>query len=132
MQTETIVRRDNMPVSRRSLLQITGAAVLSSALTAPTTAQGGDAWDKTFPKSDRVDHRKVGLQVRRCAVQAQVRAQVELQPGRQQVSDGRVSRVLPHGPRRIEVLRGPQLGIGGDPGRRRCGWATCRDRQPGR
>ena len=46
---------------RRSLLQLTGAGVAVSAIALSSTAsaQSAAAWDKTFPKSDRVDHRKV-------------------------------------------------------------------------
>lgn len=46
---------------RREMLKLTGLAALGMAPTvaAPAMAQQTLAWDKTFPKSDRVDHRKV-------------------------------------------------------------------------
>ncbi len=52
---------------RRQLLKLTGtgiaAACIASAITAPasaeTTLKLGDSWDKTFPKSDKVNHQKV-------------------------------------------------------------------------
>jgi hypothetical protein len=50
-------------ISRRRVLQLTGASVaaatMAAAPLAPVFAQNGGAWDKTFPKSDRVDHQKV-------------------------------------------------------------------------
>lgn len=49
-------------VGRRNFLKLTGAGVAAgvmSAMKAPVFAQQTLAWDKTFPKSDRVDHRKV-------------------------------------------------------------------------
>lgn len=45
-------------IDRRSLILLTGAGL--AAMATPALAQGGD-WDKTFPKSDRVDHRKVSF-----------------------------------------------------------------------
>jgi uncharacterized protein len=52
-------------VGRRHLLKLTGigaaALGLLSAAEAPAFGQSTLAWDKTFPKSDRVDHRKVSL-----------------------------------------------------------------------
>ena len=54
-------------MSRRALLQITGVGVTATMLadtSAPVLAQGGDSWDKTFPKNDRVDHRKVSFRNR--------------------------------------------------------------------
>lgn len=60
-------------ISRRNVLVLSGAALLAAG-TRPAAAQvnatGGSAvqltqaWDKTFPKSDRVDHRKVTFQNR--------------------------------------------------------------------
>jgi len=55
-----------MTLDRRSLLKIGGL----TAATAGVLAMGGavaeaatsETWDKTFPKSDKVDHRKVTLQ----------------------------------------------------------------------
>lgn len=50
---------------RRQLLKLTGmgaaALGLMSADAAPALAQSTLGWDKTFPKSDRVDHRKVSF-----------------------------------------------------------------------
>ncbi|HEX8620373.1 MAG TPA: alpha/beta hydrolase [Allosphingosinicella sp.] len=50
-------------VSRRRMLQLTGASIAAAAMAAApearVSARNGGAWDKTFPKSDRVDHRKV-------------------------------------------------------------------------
>jgi len=50
-------------VSRRDLLQLTGggvaAATMLAASSVPASAANSGSWDKTFPKSDRVDHRKV-------------------------------------------------------------------------
>ncbi|ATY34348.1 alpha/beta hydrolase [Sphingomonas psychrotolerans] len=50
------------PISRRRALQLTGASVAAATLAAPLApafSQDGGAWDKVFPKSDRVDHQKV-------------------------------------------------------------------------
>jgi hypothetical protein len=50
-------------VSRRDMLQLTGgglaAAAMPAASSAPAFGQNSGSWDKTFPKSSRVDHRKV-------------------------------------------------------------------------
>ncbi len=48
-------------VSRRGLLQLAGAGMAAAAVAgAPAAiAQPTSSWDKTFPKSDRVDHQKV-------------------------------------------------------------------------
>ncbi|MBK8177274.1 MAG: alpha/beta hydrolase [Rhodospirillales bacterium] len=61
MQTVT-----DVPVcalNRRSLLKLTGATAAVLGATAlpggAAIAQGTDAWDKTFPRSDRADHCKV-------------------------------------------------------------------------
>jgi hypothetical protein len=62
MSTTTVSQIDRTEpghVSRRNLLQLAGTAAMLSAPMAPALAQAGAAWDKTFPKSDRVDHRKV-------------------------------------------------------------------------
>ena len=51
-------------VGRRNFLKLTSAGVAAgvmSAIDAPVFAQQTLAWDKTFPKSDRVDHRKVSF-----------------------------------------------------------------------
>ncbi|HEX8126068.1 MAG TPA: alpha/beta hydrolase [Allosphingosinicella sp.] len=51
------------PVSRRSILQLTGAAVAAAGMaalpSAPAYPRNRAGWDKVFPKSNRVDHRKV-------------------------------------------------------------------------
>src|SRR6478672_2641692 len=49
-------------VGRRNFLKLTGlgvAAGVASIMKAPVSAHQTLAWNKTFPKSDRVDHRKV-------------------------------------------------------------------------
>ncbi len=50
-------------VSRRGILQLTGAAVAAASMvalpSAPALGQTSASWDKVFPKSNRVDHRKV-------------------------------------------------------------------------
>jgi fermentation-respiration switch protein FrsA (DUF1100 family) len=55
--------RDQSHISRRGMLQLTGASVaaatLAAASAAPAFEQKGGVWDKTFRKSDRIDHRKV-------------------------------------------------------------------------
>lgn len=53
-------QQNALSVSRRGLLQLTGAA----ALAAPALGQGGEPWDKVFPKSGRVGHRKVSFKNR--------------------------------------------------------------------
>ena len=48
---------------RRNLLKLTGASIAAlgvmSATSGAAFAQEAPAWDKTFPKSDKVDHQKV-------------------------------------------------------------------------
>ena len=48
---------------RRTLMKGAGAiaamSAIPAALSAPDFAQGASAWDKTFPRSARVDHQKV-------------------------------------------------------------------------
>jgi len=56
-------------LSRRGVLQLSGAAVAATTLMAlPATTiaagQGSANWDKVFPKSSRVDHRKVSFKSR--------------------------------------------------------------------
>jgi uncharacterized protein len=50
-------------LSRRNLLNLAGAAAALGAMSlagpAPAETRTTSAWDKTFPKSDRVDHQKV-------------------------------------------------------------------------
>ena len=50
-------------LDRRALLKLAsaGAAAFTAASigASPATAQDAGDWDKTFPKSDRVDHQKV-------------------------------------------------------------------------
>lgn len=55
-------------VNRRNMLQTGGSGLVAAAVMSASpalasarggAAQGAGAWDKTFPKSDRVDHRKV-------------------------------------------------------------------------
>ena len=62
--TRLLEHRAGVNVGRRNLLKLTGVgvAVLSMmSVDAPTFAQSTLAWDKTFPKSERVDHRKVSF-----------------------------------------------------------------------
>jgi fermentation-respiration switch protein FrsA (DUF1100 family) len=66
-----VERRDGTSIaglnpSRRMLLKGAGAVVaatgaISAATAAPALAQGAAAWDKTFPKSERVAHQKVSF-----------------------------------------------------------------------
>jgi uncharacterized protein len=70
-QTMLLAINDVPDAERRSLLKMTGtgiaAACVTAAITTPALAQPpspsnvqlGKAWDKTFPKSDKVDHEKV-------------------------------------------------------------------------
>lgn len=75
-QIENIPERANLGSSRRDILKVIGASAASLAVMStfktPAFAQGdaptqGDSseltldWDKTFPKSDRVDHQKVSF-----------------------------------------------------------------------
>jgi fermentation-respiration switch protein FrsA (DUF1100 family) len=57
--------RAGVSLGRRHLLKLTGISAaalgLLSAADTPAFAQSTLAWDKTFPKSDRVDHRKVSF-----------------------------------------------------------------------
>jgi uncharacterized protein len=60
----TIEQRTGLDVSRRNLLKLTGAGAALGVLSVTSGtafAQETLAWDKTFPKSDRVDHRKVSF-----------------------------------------------------------------------
>lgn len=54
---------DIFDVSRRDLVKFAGAGFAAAAVvslaSSPAIAQNGAGWDKTFPKSDRVDHQKV-------------------------------------------------------------------------
>jgi len=54
-------------IDRRTLLKMTGTGIaalgIGAVATSPAVAQSsvtlGEQWDKTFPKSDKVDHRKI-------------------------------------------------------------------------
>ena len=67
MMKQSETKRDehhaSVDVGRRNLLKLAGMSLaglgMTSAIETPAFAQGTLAWDKTFPKSDRVDHRKV-------------------------------------------------------------------------
>ena len=63
IETKRDEHHGSVDVGRRNLLKLTGMGVaalgMMSAIETPAFAQGTLAWDKTFPKSDRVDHRKV-------------------------------------------------------------------------
>lgn len=59
-------QQDVPDAGRRNLLKMTGAGIaamsigaISSTASASTGLSLGNEWDKTFPKSDKVDHRKV-------------------------------------------------------------------------
>ena len=57
-------QRSAVGLSRRNLLNLAGAgavalSAMSVASVTPAVAQTSSAWDKTFPKSSRVDHQKV-------------------------------------------------------------------------
>jgi hypothetical protein len=56
-------RQEDLDIGRRNLLKMAGvgAAALSVASAAGSSAlaQSNEAWDKTFPKSESVDHEKV-------------------------------------------------------------------------
>lgn len=63
-----IENKDAFNSSRRSLMKATGVAVaamslIPAAAASPALAQTTD-WDKTFPKSDKVDHQKVSFKNR--------------------------------------------------------------------
>lgn len=64
-QSSQSQEQDTPNIERRNLLKITGAgiAAMSIGSTLPSSAfaqtQPGTEWDKTFAKSDKVDHRKV-------------------------------------------------------------------------
>jgi len=66
MNSETTIpntETDRSPLQacRRDLMKLAALAAigLTSGAAGPAAAQQSLAWDKTFPKSDRVDHRKV-------------------------------------------------------------------------
>lgn len=67
-----ITHRDEPDVGRRNLLRITGTsiaalsvgAVATGQVFAQSTMQLSDRWDKTFAKSDKVDHKKVSFKNR--------------------------------------------------------------------
>lgn len=64
--------QDEPDVARRNLLKITGASVAALGISAVTAGQAvaqsplqlSDGWDKTFAKSDKVDHKKVSFKNR--------------------------------------------------------------------
>jgi fermentation-respiration switch protein FrsA (DUF1100 family) len=69
MHSDQDTQRNNRGgVDRRRLLTLTGAAAAAlgsaSLVTAPAGAQYAGVWDKKFPKSDAVDHRKVSYRNR--------------------------------------------------------------------
>lgn len=55
-------------ISRRIALQLTGASLAASSVIAgassPVFAQSDDSWDKTVPKSERIEHQKVSFKNR--------------------------------------------------------------------
>ncbi len=62
-EVDLIVEQSVGLIDRRSLMKLAGAgaatAGLLTAMEVPAAAQYAGAWDKTFPQSDLVDHRKV-------------------------------------------------------------------------
>lgn len=60
---EAIERQDGLDIRRRNLLKLTGAGAAALGVLSVTNgkafAQYAGTWDKTFPKSDRVDNHKV-------------------------------------------------------------------------
>ncbi|MBH0239040.1 alpha/beta hydrolase [Methylobrevis albus] len=64
MDNQTIPTSDP-GLDRRDLLKLTGVSLaavgVASLVATPAAAQYSAAWDKTFPKSDLVDHRKVSF-----------------------------------------------------------------------
>lgn len=68
----TIARQDNADVGRRQVLKMTATGIAALGVGAvaagPAAAQTRltltDKWDKVFPKSDKVDHKKVTFQNR--------------------------------------------------------------------
>lgn len=65
-QIETVYITEPMPNSgRRDLLKFAGASIaalgLASLGTGPARAQPGSEWDKTFPRSEKIDHEKVSF-----------------------------------------------------------------------
>ena len=62
--TRLLEHRAGVNLGPRNLLKLTGVAVAVLSMMsvgAPTFAQSTLAWDKTFPKSERVEHRKVSF-----------------------------------------------------------------------
>lgn len=64
-----IAHQETPEVGRSSLLKKTGTVIaaalsIASAGADPALAQSNDEWDKTFPKSEKVDHRKVSFKNR--------------------------------------------------------------------
>lgn len=60
----SIESQPGVNVGRRNLLKLAGVGVATLgmlSIDAPAFAQSTLAWDKTFPKSERVDHRKVSF-----------------------------------------------------------------------
>lgn len=69
-----MAQQQGTDVARRNLLKMTGTGIaalsvgalgaISSTAAAQTQLKLGDAWDKTFARSDKVEHRKVTFQNR--------------------------------------------------------------------
>ena len=63
--TDDLNRNDPQNPARRELLMAAGLGAaafgVASISADAAVAQAGSDWDKTFPKSDRVDHQKVGF-----------------------------------------------------------------------
>jgi uncharacterized protein len=64
IETRRFGHRAGATLGRRNLLKLTGAGIAALAMVSiddPAYAQSTLAWDKTFPRSERVDHRKVSF-----------------------------------------------------------------------
>ena len=67
LETSDIAAPSSMDVSRRTLLKMAATGIATAGVgaitTRPAAAQSAvtlsDKWDKVFPKSDKVDHRKI-------------------------------------------------------------------------
>ncbi|MCC7040611.1 MAG: alpha/beta hydrolase [Burkholderiales bacterium] len=72
IETSGSVRPGGLDIGRRALLKATGTGIaalgVGIAATGPAMARSqvtlGTKWDKTFPKSDKVDHKKVSFKNR--------------------------------------------------------------------
>lgn len=71
-EIENTITQQNTTIGRRNMLKLTGSSIAAAGAgllaSQPAAAQPsiklGKAWDKTFPKSNKVDHKKVSFQNR--------------------------------------------------------------------